>query len=175
MPGTPTCGPNSETGLFYPVSGPPVTVRHPFGPEFGGNGWWVTAANSNYNSLQVSLRHSAGRLEFLAGYTYSKSLDNASGDGLGQGDNMNPVYPKITKGLSAFDVPQNFVVSYDYLIPFEKLWRPNRLTSGWHIAGITRFSKGFPVYIKDPVDNSLLGMTQYRVWFFRGRTELYAR
>jgi len=155
-----TCGPFSETGLFYPVSGGAVTVRHPFGPAFGGNGWFSTIANSSYNSLQISLRHTIGPLEFLAGYTYSKAMDNSSDDGNGQGDNLNPVNPKLTRGLSAFDVSQNFVTSYNYQIPFEKLWRPNRLTSGWHISGITRFATGFPVYMLETDDQSLLGTFQ---------------
>jgi hypothetical protein len=160
MPGTPTCGPNSETGLFYPVNGPAIPVRQRFGAAFGGDGWFSTIGNSSYNSLQVSLRHSVGGLEVLAAYTYSKAMDNASGDGLGQGDNLNPENTHITHALSAFDVAQNFVISYNYRLPFEKLWRPNRLTSGWQISGITRFATGFPVYILEPDDHSLLGTGQ---------------
>jgi hypothetical protein len=160
MPGTPTCGPGSETGLFYPVNGPAIAVRQRFGAAFGGDGWFSTIGNSSYNSLQVSLRHSVGGLEVLAAYTYSKAMDNASGDGLGQGDNLNPENPKLTRGLSAFDVAHNFVISYNYHLPFAKLWRPNRLTSGWQISGITRFATGFPVYILEPDDHSLLGTGQ---------------
>jgi hypothetical protein len=160
MPNTPTCGPYSETGLFYPVTGGSVAVRQRLGAAFGGDGWFSTIGNSAYNSLQVSLRHAVGGLEFLAAYTYSKTMDNASGDGLGQGDNLNPENPQITRALSAFDVAQNFVISYNYRLPFEKLWRPNRLTSGWQISGITRFATGFPVYIQEPDDHSLLGTFQ---------------
>lgn len=64
MPGTATCGPFAETppgtGYFYPVSGPPELARQRFGPAFGGNGWLSTQANSDYNSLQASFRHSVG-------------------------------------------------------------------------------------------------------------------
>ena len=103
------------------------------------------------------LRRTIGRFEFLGSYTWSKSLDNASGSGMGARDNLNPINPKITKALSAFDVPNNFVVSYTYQIPFEKLWHPGRLASGWTISGITRFATGMPVYITESDDNSLLG------------------
>jgi hypothetical protein len=113
-------------------------------------------ANSNYNALELMLRRTMGRFEFLAGYTWSKSLDNASGNGLGP-DDLNPINPKITKALSAFDVPNNFVVSYNYRIPLDKLGHPNRLTSGWTISGITRFATGMPVYLSESDDNSLLG------------------
>jgi hypothetical protein len=44
-------GPFSDTGLFYPTTGSPLTVRQRFGPAIGGDGWWMTIANSNYNSL----------------------------------------------------------------------------------------------------------------------------
>jgi hypothetical protein len=152
-----TCGPYGENGIYYPISGGVITTtRFPYSAAFGSNGYDSTMANSNYNALEVSLRRTVGRLEFLAGYTWSKSLDNASGNGLG-GDTLNPVNPRITKALSSFDSPNNFVVSYTYQIPFDKLWRSGRLASGWTISGITRFATGFPVYVTESDDNSLLG------------------
>ena len=53
-------------------------TRYPFGNQFGSNGYFTTMGNSVYNSLQVSLRHRSGPLELLAGYTWSKSIDNSS-------------------------------------------------------------------------------------------------
>ncbi|HEV2382555.1 MAG TPA: TonB-dependent receptor [Terriglobia bacterium] len=158
MPGTPTCGPFGENGTYFPVSGGVInSTRAPFGPAFGSNDWFDTMANSNYNALEVSFRHVVGRLELLAGYTYSKSLDNASGWGGGQGDAINPLNYKITKALSAFDATNNFVTSYRYRLPFDKLRLPSRLASGWAVSGITRFSTGLPVFLTEPDDNSLLG------------------
>lgn len=153
-----TCGPYGENGVYYPVTGGVITTtRAPYSDAFGSNGYMATMANSNYNAFEVSVRRNVGRLQLLAGYTWSKSLDNSSGNGLGQGDNINPVDPKITKALSAFDSTNNFVVSYNYDVPFEKLWHANRLTSGWTISGITRFATGFPVYLVENDDHSLLG------------------
>jgi hypothetical protein len=158
MPGSPTCGPYGENQVYLPVSGGVINgTRAPFGPNFGSDDWFDTMANSNYNALEVSLRHVVGRLELLAGYTYSKSLDNASGWGGGQGDAINPLNYKITKALSAFDATNNFVTSYRYRLPFDKLSLPSRLAGGWAISGITRFSTGLPVYLTEPDDNSLLG------------------
>ena len=158
MPGTPTCGPYAENGVFYPVTGGVInSTRYPFGPAFGSNAYYATMANSNYNALEVTMRHSVGRFDFLAAYTFSKSLDNASGFGGGQGDILNPLNFKVTKALSSFDLTHNFVMSYTYRLPFEKLWHANRLTSGWVITGITRFSTGLPVFLTEPDDNSLLG------------------
>ena len=156
-PGTPTCVPNGENGVYSPLAGGVINgTRAPFGPLFGSDAYFATMANSNYNSLEATVRHTMGRLELLAGYTFAKSLDNASGWGAG-GDLINPVNPKISKSLSAFDVTHNFVASYNYRVPFDKLWRSNRLTDGWILTGITRFSTGLPILLQEPNDNSLLG------------------
>lgn len=118
---------------------------------------FATIANSNYNALEVTLRHTSGRLDWLAGYTYSRSLDDASSYGQG-GLTINPVNGQLSKGLSSFDMTNNFVTSYSYELPFDKLFRENRVTRGWIISGITRFTTGLPVFITDANDHSLLGM-----------------
>ena len=89
VPGTQTCGPNAETGTFQPVGGGTVVVRGPFGANFSSDGYFMTVGKSSYNSVQLSLRQRISRLEFLAGYTYSKSLDNGSG----YGEQINLVRP----------------------------------------------------------------------------------
>jgi hypothetical protein len=64
----------------------------------------------------------------------------------------------LSYGYSAFDLRNNFVASYRYQIPFERMFgASNRLTEGWTISGITRLSAGFPVTFQNPTDNSLLG------------------
>jgi len=147
-----TCGPGSETGLFHPVTGGEISVRGPFGPNFGSDGYFITSGKSSYNSLQLSVRQRFSRLEFLAGYTYSKSLDNGSG----YGEQINFTNPGL-RSLSAFDVRHNFVISYDYQLPFDRLGGPSRLVKGWRLSGITRFSTGLPVTLVETDDRSLLG------------------
>ena len=74
------------------------------------------------------------------------------------GEEINPVNPAISYALSSFDIRHNFVVSYNYRIPFESLFRAsNRWTKGWEISGITHFSTGLPVTLLNNTDNSLLG------------------
>lgn len=163
LPGTATCGPFGETGLFYPVSGPPVSVR-PLGPDLATNAYMDEMANSNYNSLQLSLRRSSRRASFLLGYTYSKCMDNASQ--LEEG--INPLNYKVSKGLCAFDLTHNFVASYSYNLPFDKFSFANtalgtRLLKGWVVSGITTFATGLPVTITEVDDNSLLGATSDNV------------
>jgi hypothetical protein len=125
----------------------------PASDSFQSNGYFGTIGTSNYNSLQINFRHTSKRLQTLLGYTYSKAFDDASG----YGEQVNPFNPSLSKGLSAFDVTHNFVVSYNYAMPFDLLGGPKRLTHGWQLSGITRFSTGLPVVIYEADDRSLLG------------------
>jgi carboxypeptidase family protein len=153
LPNTPTCGPNGENGVYFPVSGGTINgTRSPFGQNFTSNGYFITIGDSSFNSLQLSVRQHISRLEFLAGYTYSKSLDNASG----YGEQINPL-DLHQRSLSAFDVRHNFVISYDYQLPFDRLGGPSRLVKGWRLSGITRFATGLPVTLSESDDRSLLG------------------
>lgn len=153
MPGTSTCGPGGENGTYFPVGGGVVNgTRGPFGPLFSSDGYFTTIGNSAYNSFQTSLRYQTTRGSFLAGYTYAKTMDNGSG----YGEQIN-VLNQGERALSAFDMRHNFVVSYSYNLPIDKLGGPQRLTHGWQISGITRFTTGVPVYLFENDDNSLLG------------------
>jgi hypothetical protein len=50
------------------------------------------------------------------------------------------------------------VASYRYELPFDSLFHArNRLTEGWILSGITRFSTGFPVTFTNAADTSLIG------------------
>jgi hypothetical protein len=158
-PQTP-CGPFGEdsqyvTALNSPFAGKVFQgTRGPLGSNFGSNANQATIGNSNYNSLQVTLRHSGKRLNVLAGYTYSKSQDQSSN----LGEAVNPINPSLSKALSSFDLRHNFVVSYSYQLPFEALFRAsNGWTKSWELSGITHFATGLPVTLVNFDDQSLLG------------------
>jgi hypothetical protein len=75
-------------------------------------------------------------------------------------EQVMPLNPKLEWALSAFNVKHNFVTSYSYQLPLEKLLgHSNNLTRGWILSGITRFSTGFPVTILENDDQSLIGNT----------------
>jgi hypothetical protein len=149
------CGPFNESNVFMTASGQTVNgTRGPLGSNFGSDTTETSIGNSNYNSLQVTLRHASGPLQLLAAYTYSKSLDQSSN----LGEEVNPLNPSLSRALSAFDITQNFVVSYGYQIPLARLLHvTNRWTQGWEFSGITRFASGLPVTLINYGDNSLLG------------------
>lgn len=147
------CGPGGENGVYHPVGGGEInSTRGPFGPSFSSDGYFITIGTSSYNSLQLSVRQRIARLEFLAGYTYSKSLDNGSG----YGEQIN-LLDRGQKSLSSFDLRHNFVISYDYQLPIDHFGGPSRLVKGWRVSGITRFATGLPVTLVETDDNSLLG------------------
>jgi hypothetical protein len=140
LPCAPSCDtvlPNGELGII----------------PFGNNSYFITAGASSYNSAQVNYRHTSGRLQTLIGYTFSKAFDDSSG----YGEQINPVNHRLSRGLSAFDSTHNFVASYSYTLPIDKLAGPKPLTNGWGISGITRFSTGLPVTMVETDDHSLLG------------------
>jgi hypothetical protein len=154
QPGTPTCGPGGENGVYYPISGGVVNgTRGPLGPNFGSNALQSTIGSANYNALELSARHTSGRLEFSASYTYGKSMDQSSNIG----EEVNPFNPALSYGISSFDVKHNVVVSYEYQLPFDQFLRPNRVTKGWSFSGISHFASGFPITMINNGDNSLIG------------------
>jgi hypothetical protein len=154
-PGSPTCGPFGEDAVITGRTGQVYHgTRVGLGPNYGENTAQQTIGNSNYNALETSLRHIGKRSDFLLGYTYSKSIDQASN----LGEQLNPLNARGTRVISAFDMRHNFVASYVVSLPFDLLFgRNNRLTEGWSISGTARFSTGFPVTLFDDSDNSLLG------------------
>ncbi len=168
-PNSPLCGPGSEDQIFTRKNGTVVNGTRPYSVtsgralsqgtlDFGNFPWIETWHSSKYNSGQLSLQRDTGSLRFLAAYTWSKAID----DGSGWNDSwMNPFNHRQTRAISAYNVPQNFVVSYSYDLPIGKLFHSNRRwVNGWQFAGITRFDDGFPVTLFTYQDNSLCGTYQ---------------
>ncbi|MGB0124428.1 MAG: carboxypeptidase regulatory-like domain-containing protein [Silvibacterium sp.] len=154
VPGTLTCGAGGEDTVYYPIGGGQVNgTRGPLGPNFGSNALQSNIGHANYNALELSARHTSGRLEFSAAYTYGKSMDQSSNIG----EEVNPFNPALSYAISSFDIKHNFVVSYEYQLPFDQFFHPDRLTRGWSLSGITHFASGFPVTVINNGDNSLIG------------------
>ena len=140
---SPQCDP--MTGNGCPADGIPV-----FSSIFAQD----TIANSAYNSLQASLdKRFAHGLQFTAAYTFSKSFDEASSfEGI-----LNPIDPRRSRSLSAFDARHRIVLSY--------YWQPSirqydgakgHLLNGWGFSGITTFQTGFPIRISTLDDQELM-------------------
>ncbi len=154
-PGSATCGPFAENGVFTRKNGTVInSTRTVLGPDYGTVTKQTSIGYSRYNGVELNLHYTKGPASILAGYTYSKSIDVASN----LGEQVNPFNVALSEAPSAFDLRHNFVVSYNYELPFERLFgRNNPLTAGWGISGTTRLSSGFPVTLYNPTDTSLLG------------------
>ena len=152
-PGTPTCGPFGENLVYTRPDGTVVNGTRNlagFPNTIGTDAWFKNMRNSNYNALDLTLKHTSGRLTMLASYTYGKSLDDTSN----LQEQVNPFNYRAEHGISAYDIKHNFVFSYNYELPLERLVRlKNRLTEGWAISGITRFATGLPVTLASNGDN----------------------
>ncbi len=96
-----------------------------------------------------------GAFRVRGAYGWSKSIDNSSGFF----DAINPYNPDLSRALSTFDLTHNFVVSYEYDLPFAKSGHgvTGKLFGGWTISGITRFTTGFPITLSESDDQSLCG------------------
>jgi carboxypeptidase family protein/TonB-dependent receptor-like protein len=163
MGATPTCGRNGEDQTYTLPDGSQVFgTRDKLGPNFSqNNSFTVNLANSNYNAAEISVERKAADVTFLAAYTFSKAIDDSSG--FGQWVNFSNY--RLSRSLSAYDLRHNFVVSFNWSLPFDRAFGslPKRLTQGWNVTGITRFTTGLPVAISQSGDYSLVGSGNYDV------------
>lgn len=120
---------------------------------------------SNYHGLQGKLekRFSNG-LQFLASYTWAKSLDYGGTVASGGGAVGNPqtiTNLKAGYGRSGFDAAHRFVGNWMYETPFgagRKYLNHGllaRVVGGWNISGIATLQTGLPftVFLSDGVTN----------------------
>jgi len=64
------------------------------------------------------------------------------------------------RSIRNFDVTHNFVVSYNWAVPFARSFpgAPKRLVNGWNLVGITRATTGLPILLfEGALDISLVG------------------
>jgi len=167
------CGPGQENDVFNTLAAAPCgaafnpgcvysTKQSLNNPNFcsgatpqvcfgTGNTNTLTAANSIYNAAQITVERKANDFTFLAAYTFAKGLDDSSAFN----DLVNFSNAKISRGLSSSDIRHNFVASYVWIMPFDRVFAkaPKRLTQGWQMQGITRFATGFPVQMNQGNDD----------------------
>ena len=134
------------------------TLGHNLNPNFGSTPQIVTDATSDYNSLQISLqRRFVKGLSFQGSYTYSHSIDTASGafpsDWVSEpGVSQNFFDLNADRGSSAFDRRNVFIGNLLYDLPFgpgQRWGRGERgatgkLVGGWRVGIIGQLLSGVP-------------------------------
>src|SRR5262249_15220565 len=121
------------------------------------------------HGLQLSAEKRLGSgLSFLAGYTYSKSLDEGAGGNSSTGESriniQNPRNLAADHGLSNFDLRKRFTLSTVYQMPFghgrQFLTAANRaleaVAGGWQATSIVTAQVGMPfsVSLSNPTANT---------------------
>jgi hypothetical protein len=133
-----------------------------------------------YDAVQVGMTKRISRgLTFRAAYTFGKNIDLGSDfTDTGSGVETPPetgtptceICSRVsdTKGPSAFDTPQAFLVSYNYSLPSPATngWA-SAVLGGWQISGTTVFQSGLPFHVHTGSDGpgfgNLDGTTNDRV------------
>jgi len=128
-------------------------------PEYS-NVWpgHAPRANNKYTALQLQLnKHFSHGVEFLANYTWSKNIDDASVGtnttwmgGFMSLDDPNNL--ELERSVSEYNIPQVFNFAYIYHLPFGngKQWGSHwnkwvdAFLGGWQTSGAWRFDDGQP-------------------------------
>jgi len=171
---------NAVTGMVFTSNAPAdAPLRAPLqGVSINGFSLNESTAASSYNSLQLSMiGRPSNHAQFLAGYTFAKSIDNASGIGGGAGisgmvntgavNDSGPILgnrndPRANRGPSDFDRTHRFVLSYVWEMPkpaFAGNSGPGRVVFwNWQSSAIITAMSGLPIDIVDTGAGSLYGL-----------------
>jgi hypothetical protein len=117
-----------------------VTVNRPY-PFFAQIFQLQTDQLSSYNAVQVSAERRARGLSFLASYTYSHALDENTNS---PGAVVNPYNIHGDYGDSDLNVPNRFVGSVNYQLPFKSSGKLNPVVQGWQVNAILQYFDGLP-------------------------------
>ena len=128
-----------------------------------------TEGASSYNGLQTSLtkRFSHG-LQFLASYTFSKSLDTegvnivSASQGVNGGGAIGDMSnPGRRYGLTNLNRPNRFIFSYTYELPVLKGNSDalRKLMNGWQVSGVTAIQSGTALTVTGTNSTNVYGIT----------------
>jgi len=129
-------------------------------PNYGFMDEFATISGSTYHAFQGTLRIKGVRgVSGFAGYTWSKSLDDAS-DGI-DFNSATVALPQDSNNLRAehgpsnFDTRHRFTAAFTYHLP--RLVGPKRLAEGWQLNSIFTAQSGRPIPIVSSSDTSGVG------------------
>jgi hypothetical protein len=181
MPGVSTPG-NADNRRLYSgctldPNSPPCT--------YSSTGLIAGIANSSYNALEASLRKRFSHgISFLASYTYSKTIDDASSFNMtgsaskpvaGENDlAQDPFNLAAERGRSLFDARHRLVLSYQWSLPFwtkPQNWY-EKAFGGWQLNGIATVMSGTPFTVFDSNDVSDQGSAPEITGFSANRPNL---
>lgn len=153
---------NREPGVLLPAG---VTVTdnlgrtltglgHNLNPNYGKMRNWENAVNSNYSSLQLSLKRQMSHgILFNADYTWSHAIDEgstwhsgattANGAAAGEGYSLDQTLPGLDRGNAMYDIRHRLVLNYVWQLPGQNLKGvAGVIAGGWQLNGIWSFQTG---------------------------------
>jgi len=144
--------------LRVPILGvPPDSLEE---MESEGSSW--------YNGLEASLTKRLGHgLQFLASYTFSKTLDTdgadinstSSGNALTLGDQNSP---RQRWGRASFDRTHRFILSGTWSLPSPSAGLQRAVLGGWNLAGVVTIQSGTALTIADTNATNVFGISEDR-------------
>ena len=148
----------ANVSLRVPILGiPPDSLQL---MESEGNSW--------YNGLEASLTKRLSRgLQFLASYTFSKTLDTdgadinstSSGNALTLGDQNSP---RQRWGRASFDRTNRFVFSTTWSLPLPPGRWMKLVLGGWNVSAVATIQSGTALTIADTNANNVFGISEDR-------------
>ena len=178
--GTKTAGASATANYFYAVygtyNGSDLDALHDFDRVVQSNGkclsvsgcytffarqnagmpTWANADNPAYHAATIVLRRALSKgWGFDFNYTFSKSLDIASG-GTGEGAGIQDAFnPRDSRSYSTFDARHNITTNAIFDLPFGRnkflLGNPSgwleQVVGGWQVSMLGRFRTGQPVNV----------------------------
>jgi hypothetical protein len=124
-----------------PFAGAPNQIS----PNFGQIRRFGNFINSNYHSLQASLRRRLAKgVNVDANYTWAHELDDAVN--ILTGAYQNSHNPNLDYASGDIDVRHNFTLGAVWDIPTAS-WLPRRLGLGWQISSLLQARSGLPFTI----------------------------
>lgn len=128
-------------------------------PQYGALNVWSTVANSNYHGMIASVRQRFHNLQWDFNYTFSHSLDDASGLQAATGYDtdafiINPIRQRDNYANSGFDMRHQININGVFTLPFGRghsiggnmNGAMDAILGGWRISSIYRWNTGLPVY-----------------------------
>jgi hypothetical protein len=144
--------------LRVPVVGIPANAL--FAVESAGDSW--------YNGLEASLTKQLSHgLQFLASYTFSKTLDT---DGANINSTSAGVLPTLGNqnspqqrwGRASFDRTHRFIFSGVWMLPGPPSGVLRATLSNWSLAGVVTIQSGTALTIADTNSTNVFGISQDR-------------
>jgi hypothetical protein len=115
-------------------------------PYIGFLNFLSNKANSNYNSLQVTLtKHFSHGLYLLAGYTYAHAIDTATSNLAGVPQNSFDYAAE--RGNGDNDIRHRFTISTTYQLPSVK--SKLQMLEGWQVTTLATIESALPYSLYD--------------------------